>query len=82
MNSTVVGAIVLVALVIRIILDVSSLTSTAKWLNVAYSGLFVIAGIVIIAGSDDDIFGYLSLAIGIGYFGLFLWKRIRRDGRR
>lgn len=79
MEAYILGFVVLTALVVRIVLDVTSLTiKVGSWIDVAYGALFTTVALVLISSETFPIFGYLSLAIGLIYFLLHVAKVSKR----
>lgn len=65
----------LMALAIRIILDVVSISVEASGIiNAAYGALLSLVGLLLVLWGEKPLFGYLSLLIGAAYFVIFAWR--------
>jgi hypothetical protein len=68
-------------IVIRTILDLSSLDRSSHIFDALYVGLFAVMGAVMLVQNSTDIFGYVSFVVAIGWggFGFYKYKKSKRS---
>lgn len=54
-------------------------TKVGSWIDVVYGVLFTTIALILISSDSSRVFGYLSLAIGLVYFMLYLAKMSKRE---
>ena len=67
-----------VLLVARVILDLITI-GTGYRLEVASFLVFLVAGVAILEGNPNDLWGFLALAIALFSLGQFLFRRFRHS---
>ena len=67
-------------IVIRTVLDLSSLDRSSRIFDALYVVLFAVMGIVMLVQNLTDIFGYASIVVAIGWggFGFYKYKNQRK----
>ena len=61
-------------IVIRTILDLSSLDRSSYIFDALYVILFAVMGIIMLLQNSTDIFGYASIVVSIGWGGFGFYK--------
>ena len=67
--------VILVALPLRVVLDLASITKSKSSYDAAYAGLFIVAGTAMLINDSGSYWGYVALAISVWYLFSFLRKR-------
>ena len=72
-----IAKILLVGLVIRIVLDLSSMSRPWYVFDAIYMALFLILGLVQIATDPQSVFGYFYIVVAIvfGSLGIYRYKK-------
>lgn len=75
--STYLAVILILALLLRIALDIASVKNPKPGFDVAYAMLFFVVGVVLIVDDVKSFWGYLALGIAAWSFFSFFTKRKR-----